>query len=148
MNTYIHPFFMSKICKLDIVTIEDNGFHLLVPVDINGIRTTLVLDTGASKSILDLQWVQDNVEKAIQLEKETSVGVGGSQLKSYSIEVDSLLIGSLSIKNHKTAVLDLSHVKLSYQNLGLPEIIGIIGGDILSEFNAIIDYKKLELRFD
>lgn len=137
-----------KNCKLELVKIEENGYHILVEVQLNGQNAIMVLDTGASKSVIDLEWSRKNLKAEIALEEETSVGVGGSQLTSYSATVDSLFIGDLQINQLPMALIDLSHVKLSYEKLQLPEITGIIGGDILNRFNAVIDYKNLIVCFD
>jgi len=42
-------------------------------------------------------------------------------------------------------LLDLSHVHDAYKSLGLPPFVGVLGSDILMEFEAIIDFKKLTL---
>lgn len=142
------PFLHMKTSKLRLAHIEENGFHLLIEVKINNLTQVLVLDTGASKSVLDLSWSQEYITKKVQLEDETSVGNGGDQLSSYSIDIDLLEVGDLRIENYSIALLDLSHVKKSYEKLSLPNIIGVLGSDILKAYNAVIDYKNLKISFD
>jgi hypothetical protein len=39
----------------------------------------------------------------------------------------------------------MSQVNMLYRSLGLPAIEGILGGDLLMELKAVIDYKKMEM---
>lgn len=137
-----------KKCDLELITIEKDGFHLLVNVQINETNHKMVLDTGASKSVLDLNWVQNYLKKPVEFEDESSVGLGGDNLRSFSTIMDCIKVGGLELKTEKIAVIDLGYVIESYKGLGLPEIKGILGGDILKKYGATIDYKNLELTFN
>ena len=55
-------------------------------------------------------------------------------------------IGGLILKNYPAFALDLQPVTDTYLSLGHPPISAIIGGDILMEFSAKIDYQKKTLR--
>jgi len=35
--------------------LEDNSYHLIVPVEINGIQGDMIIDTGASVTVVDRQ---------------------------------------------------------------------------------------------
>jgi len=48
--------------------------------------------------------------------------------------------------DYEAVLLDLSHVNKSYEQIGLKQIEGVLGSDILLKYNAIIDYPKKELR--
>ena len=54
----------------------------------------------------------------------------------------TLLLAALSA----AAVLDLSTISHAYSSLNLPPVIGVLGGDILQRYKAIINYKKLHLK--
>jgi uncharacterized 2Fe-2S/4Fe-4S cluster protein (DUF4445 family) len=43
------------------------------------------------------------------------------------------------------AVLDLAHVNQAYELLQLPPIDGVMGSDILMQYLATINLKKMEL---
>ena len=67
-------------------------------------------------------------------------------MESHTIILPSIKIGSFKLKNFEAAVLDLSTINQAYISLNLPPIIGVIGGDILQSFDAIINYGKLQLK--
>ena len=132
---------------LELINLQDNGFHLLVEVFVFGQIFNVVLDTGASKTVLD----KSTVEKHTNLEdlltsNHLSTGLGVSNMESHEIHLDSFKVGKLKLKNFKVAVLDLSSISYAYESLSLPPVIGVLGGDILYRYQAIIDYKKLLLK--
>ncbi|HVA98908.1 MAG TPA: clan AA aspartic protease, partial [Bacteroidia bacterium] len=57
-----------------------------------------------------------------------------------------IIFGDLEIKKQPVLLLDLSHVNTSYESIGLKPIDGVLGSDLLLKYDAIIDYKKCELR--
>jgi hypothetical protein len=128
--------------KLEQVFIEEKGCHLLLNAEINSVPLRLVLDTGASRTVVDSEFLKriTNAD-ALCPEVEKSVGVGSNQLESYLMDVDELVIGILKINNYQMASMNLEHVKSSYKKLGYDTIEGVLGGDILSDYNAIINYK-------
>jgi hypothetical protein len=61
------------------------------------------------------------------------------------VNCPQLKLGDLMIENYEAPVFDLSAIKFAYEKLDLPLVIGVIGGDILMQFNGIIDYQNLSL---
>jgi hypothetical protein len=140
---------MKKITvPLELINLNNDGFHLLVEVFVFGQKFNLVLDTGASKTVLDKTIVEQNcLLENLLVSDQLSTGLGTNNMQSYSIHIDTLKIGRLYIKNLEIAVLDLSMISSAYQNLNLPPIIGVLGGDILQQYKTIIDYNKLQMKF-
>lgn len=134
---------MKSIIKLKKIKIDQMGFHLLVKAKLNGKSVTLVLDTGASQTVFDYHIAKSNSDnKAEQLHDASSTGVGGEQLQSHIIQVEKFKIGDLLIRDNHFVLLDLQHVNAQYEKIGKPPIHGVLGGDVLNAFNAVIDYKK------
>ena len=92
---------------LEIVSIDPNGTHLLLDVTINNKPLKLVLDTGASRSVFDLDYLKDiEPDLIFQEEEATSVGVGAIDMKSYTVVVDNFGIGKHHIGNVELAAMD------------------------------------------
>ena len=134
---------------LEIVAIDPNGTHLLLDVAINGKSLKLVLDTGASRSVFDLEYLKE-IEPDLEIHEEeaTSAGVGAINIISYTAVVENFDIGSHSLKNVELAVMDLAAVLQSYEKIGAAKIHGVLGGDILLKGKAIINYANQELYLD
>jgi predicted aspartyl protease len=135
----------SKI-KFKKIKIDQTGCHLLIKVKLNKKVSTLVLDTGASQTVLDYHVTSKiSKNKAKQLDNASSTGVGGEQLTSHLIQVEQFKIGDIIIKDMPFVLLDLQHVNAQYEKIGKQHVQGVLGSDILNEFDAVIDFKKSEL---
>lgn len=137
---------MQKI-PLEIINLEGDGFHVLVDVHLLGKTFKMVLDTGASKTVLDRTTL---IEAGIQDEdfestNIISTGLGTNSMESFMLKIPELRFENWSIKNHLTAVLDLSTINYAYSQMNFSPVIGVLGGDILRQYGAVIDYKKKTL---
>lgn len=131
---------------LTLINLQDDGFHLLVEIVVFGETLFAVLDTGASRSVFDKGLMEKNV-KEITISEETQAATIFSTSETLQGTIPKLKIGGLTIKNYPAVALDLQSVTDTYLTMGHPSIAGIIGGDILMEYNAKIDYQKRLLRF-
>jgi len=140
---------MQTKLSFEILPIENDGFHLQLKVKINGVEANLILDTGASRSVFDetritLFTKNNHVEDNERL----STGLGTNTMTSKNVILEKLQLNELIIENYEATILDLAHVNESYEKLELELIDGVLGSDILVEYNAIIDYGKKELIFN
>ena len=136
----------KKKIKLDIVDLQGDGCHLLVEVTVYGQKFNAVLDTGASKSAFDKEVIESLSEDLVEhLPNQHAVGLGTTTMERYVAHFSTLSIGSFVIGNYEAPVFDLSSIKFAYEQLDLPPVIGVIGGDILLDYKGIINYEKLEL---
>ncbi|WP_353134222.1 aspartyl protease family protein [Pseudopedobacter sp.] len=134
---------------LQLINLQGDGFHLLVEVVIYGERFNLVLDTGASKTALDKDTIElliDDHSVIQHLPDQHAVGLGTTTMERYMIMIPEFMIGNLVVKAYEVPIFDLSTIKYAYQQLKLPSVIGVLGGDILMEYEALIDYKHLILK--
>ena len=136
---------MVKI-NLQKVDIPPGGIHLALNVFLNGQSIRMVLDTGASRSVLDLDLFRELYPEADLKEEESdSAGLGATGLASFRSWITSFSIENFEIQEYEMALMDLSHVKQSYTQLGEDAIYGVIGGDILENYEAMIDYSDFSL---
>lgn len=132
---------------LELINLHNDGFHLLVEVVVFGKPFHVVLDTGASKTVLDKNFTEMHLKgNELKISDRLSTGLGTNSMESHTVILPLLKIGNLKIKNFEAAVLDLSTISHAYLSLNLPPVIGVLGGDILLKYQAIINYKKLHLK--
>jgi predicted aspartyl protease len=137
---------MKTILPLVISSIENDGFHLRLKIIINGKEANLILDTGASKTVFDEEKIVPFLgHNDLEEEERLSTGLGTTTMKSKSVIIDKIELNELVIQNYEATILDLKHVNQSYEKMGLEPIDGILGGDILVDYKAVIDYEKKEL---
>ena len=132
---------------LELINLQNDGFHLLVEVVVFGLPFNVVLDTGASKTVFDKTTAEKYIASAdLLFSDRLSTGLGTTSMESFTLQLPELRIGKLKIKNFEAAVLDLSSICYAYENLQLPPVIGVLGGDILQQYKAVINYHKLVLK--
>ncbi|MBI9037949.1 MAG: clan AA aspartic protease [Bacteroidales bacterium] len=136
---------MLRKIPITIIPIEDDGFHLMLEILINHQIANLIIDTGASRTVFDsnriMKFVSDENSEFEKNEK-LSTGLGTNSLESQAIELDSIKIGELEIEKYKAVILDMSHINQTYSGINIPEIDGVLGGDLLKKYNAEISYRS------
>ena len=94
--------------------------------------------------MFDLKSIEKIISKdRIKKHTDVSTGLGTNTMESNSTKIALLELGKLKFKNKKFMLLDLSHINETYTMLKKTTISGVIGGDILEKYNAVIDYKKM-----
>ncbi|MCG3164388.1 MAG: hypothetical protein POELPBGB_00142 [Bacteroidia bacterium] len=138
---------MTEIIPLKFLAIEGDGTHLMIVIKINGKKANMLLDTGASRTVFDINRIgKFTTKKKFGKNKQLSTGLGTNSMQSHNTLLKKIVIGKIKIENFQAILLDLKHVNESYESIGLPIIDGVLGGEILSGFKAVIDYGKKQLK--
>jgi hypothetical protein len=141
---------MTTTIPFRVLSIDGEGFHLMIKVLINRKKANLIIDTGASKTVFDKTRIENYVlEKAFDIHDKLSTGLGTNTMESHTTVLKKIKIGDIDIVEYKAVLLDLSHVNHSYKELGLEPVDGVLGSDIFFKYNAVIDYGKkvIKLKF-
>ena len=138
---------MIVTIPLQIIDLHGDGYHPLVEVSINGSPYILVLDTGASKTAFDHNILEES-GAVIKASERLSTGLGVTNMSSSTAVINDIQIGDLHISDFEVAVLDLSAINVAYRQLDHPEVLGVLGGDVLVKYNAVIDYGNKVLIFN
>jgi len=131
---------------LKLINLQDDGFHLLVEIVVFDKKFFAVLDTGASRSVFDKGLMELHVKELQESEETQAATIFSTSTTLHGI-IPRLKIGGLTLKSYHAVAIDLQSVTDTYLQLGHPPIGGIIGGDILMQFKAKIDYQKQTLKF-
>jgi hypothetical protein len=106
----------------------------------------VLIDTGASQTVMDLNRMRIfSSETQFEQSAQTSKGLGTDGMESFHFTIRQFILGDLDLEKMEVMLLDLKHVNGSYQQLGLPPIDMVIGGDLLQRYAAVIDYAKMQL---
>lgn len=136
--------------KLDIRPIEEDGFHIFTEAFINGKKTRLLIDTGASRTVFDEERIRiflDDDNESFEKIDKLSTGLGTSSMESHQLVLREFRLGESIFKEYSAIVLNMEHVNHSYNIIGEPPIDGVLGGDLLQELKVTIDYRKKEMRW-
>lgn len=132
---------------VEILKLEKKGIHLLVKAGINGKTAAMIIDTGASNTVLDINSYDAFAPGGATFRIEAhSATVGSSNLETHTAKINCLSFGEAVLTNYTVILLDLSHINLAFRDAGLPEVHGVLGGDLLMRMKATIDYKGMYLK--
>lgn len=139
---------MKTIIPLEIIDLQGDGYHLSLQAYMNGKPMRLILDTGASRTVFDINRIHHFVENpGFEINEQLSTGLGTNSMESNIIQIESFVLGDLEITNYSAVIIDMVHINQTYEMIHLPLIDGVLGGDILMEYKVKIDYKTKTISF-
>jgi len=128
---------------IEIIELETQSFHLLVKCTINGEQQgEMVIDTGASKTVFDKNFVSNYQHKNQDKDDLQSCGLGGEDIVSDLVEIESLGFGDFISEKLNVVLIDLDQINNMYEKHCQRQICGLLGSDFLLQNSAIIDYQK------
>ncbi|RYY36747.1 MAG: clan AA aspartic protease [Sphingobacteriaceae bacterium] len=138
---------MQATIPLQMIDLHDDGVHPLIDIKLFGKKFKLVLDTGASRTALDNTLLrQAKTDMLISATDKLSTGLGTNTMESFTVIIEDMRIGRLKVAPFEAAVLDLSTINIAYEQLNHPQVLGVLGGDVLTKYQAVIDYGKRKLK--
>lgn len=137
---------MTITIPLQIIDLHGDGFHPILDIYVFGSQFKLVLDTGASKTAFDkIMIMQANANALLLSSDRLSTGLGTNTMVSFTAQIEDLYLDTFLMPVFEVAVLDLSAINIAYEQLNHPLVLGVLGGDILMQYKAVIDYGKQAL---
>ena len=135
-----------KIKKKKILLEITASKHIVCNLKINNKRARFLVDTGASNSCFD---IMKKEKYNIQSKGKEIELTSAAEKKMGAISSDNC---KLTFNLHKVLDITLMLIDMSTINDALEEqkdkkIDGILGGDILNEIEAKINYKNLSIEF-
>ena len=100
----------AKVSSVKIILgeFDKGGFHLFLNLKVNGLKCRFLIDTGASKSVLDKKYFEDKVgKKFLKTVKQETTGLHSSVSESYFGVVKEVEIGHHLIKKYNIKILPI-----------------------------------------
>ena len=134
---------------IQIIELEKDNFHILIQGEFNdSIISNWIIDTGASKSVMDVnQSAYYEILDSDNEEDYHSAGINQGMMETSVGKIFFLKLGELKITNQKVALIDLNHVNEIYKKFTSFRIAGLLGGDILMQYKCRIDYGNQTIQF-
>ena len=115
--------------------------HLIISCKINGVQGYFIIDSGASNSCIDIN-LSFKFKLKSSLTQENASSATNNIDNMYISKNNFLEIGKLTHEVFDIFLFDMSHINKTFNSQNIEKVDGIIGGDILKEFKAVIDYDK------
>ena len=137
-----------RICTIGKVKLKfTKTHHLLCRARINGIKATLLLDSGSSICCLDSD-KQKHYGISSKGDKIQATSASGDNFPVKSSEACEFILGRYQLGMHRFILFDMSHINQELTNQKCSKIDGIIGGRFLRDREAVINYRNMEMYFN
>ncbi len=128
---------------LRLISIEPDGFHLMFQAYINGLKANVLIDTGASRTILDHSRAHHYLGNPdIRPFDRLFTGMGAGGIKTYVCHIPHMRFGNKELLDQEIVLIDLAPVNKTYAIYDLPRIDMVLGGDLMQAFRVSIDYAQ------
>jgi hypothetical protein len=134
---------MKHKIKLKKFDLDGGGKHIAVRCEINGVKALLIIDTGASNSIFDLNselFDKDNISDVSDM--GTGSGFNSVIPELGKGVIKKISMGRMKINDFNAVFTPMSHINDLYKVLKLPHISGLLGSDFLFKYKALIDFEN------
>ena len=111
-----------------------------IKITLNNKKAYLLIDTGASKSLLDISQANDFNFNYYLIAKDRYIGIGGEQdiFAIYNYNINELFIPFLGT--------NLNDVNTYFKKDGIP-IVGVLGADFMEKYKTKIDFDTNKIYF-
>jgi len=125
-----------------------DGVHYILPCLINEKNANFLVDTGASRTIIDADQINTYTKGGEIIEMCKPIqGIEGTTSQVNEITLDKFQVGNLLFENYRFLSSSMKSINAQYRTFGLKRIQGILGSDLLSEGKAKIDLLKEKIYF-
>lgn len=131
---------------LTLIDLSGDGYHLFVSIHIFGKECLTVVDTGASRSVFDKHFLDENMSNNTKIVAASTVTLFTTSSTMQGL-IPKFKIGKLAIRNFPIIAMDLNAVNDAYAHHNHGRIVAILGSDIFHNHQARINYKKLTIHF-
>lgn len=130
-------------CPVEIVKLEDESYHLLIEAEVDGISGDMIIDTGASVTVVDQQLFPGHTDGKINAEMQSG-SVTGQIENIRLLRPKSFKIHGHTVNQPQMATINLNYVNDMYHKHVRRRIIGLLGSDFCVKQKAVIDYRTQE----
>ena len=125
-----------------VVELESHSYHIIVDGRIDGIEILFIVDTGASRTIIDKDYA-DILEKLPEgVEKPMATGLAAEQIPVELYNISLLTLCDVKFNNIQVLTADLNPINEVYSKITGKRIGGLIGCDFLLKNVKTIDFKR------
>ena len=121
--------------------------HLTLVGHLDGRPTDIVLDTGASKTIVDLSYCRSEGIAVSDTGQPGAgaVGAGDGTVSVYTLVDVRLTLEGLPVRSDGIFAIDMTYTNKKLKMRGADPIRAVLGQDVLRYHHAVIDYATLAL---
>ena len=133
---------MKKNIPFEIKETEDGSFHPIIQAEIDGRTIFLILDTGASRTVIDKTLVTSYTAITDNNQEAFAAGINAQKMEVEQVVLPCLKFGDILFSNLAVFSTDLKPVSDLFEEMAQTPIDGLLGCDFLNTNSAIINFNE------
>ena len=133
---------MNVKIPFQVIELEKQSYHIVVDGRIDGAEITFIIDTGASRTIIDKCYAEMLIKITNTTEEPVATGLNAEQIPVELFKIPIFMLGKVKFKNIHSLTADLTPINEVYSKLTGKKIGGLIGCDFLLKHVKRINFKK------
>ncbi len=127
--------------QFEIFSPDLTGCQLIATCMVKNNSLRFIVDTGASRSVINLETLNTlfpHIEKEVNTSPITGIDSSLPDVNEFIAQTVSF--NDFIIENIPFFTMNLDNINEQYRKIKLPDIDGLLGGDILMKYSALIDF--------
>jgi len=133
-------FAMDIFIPFEIKEIEHASYHPIVVAIIGHEQINMILDTGASRTVLSNNLVVNFDKTTGDDEEAFAAGINAQRMQVEQVVIPSIRIGDLEFFDMLIFSTDLNAVSSLYEQMAGIRIDGLLGCDFLVKYGGVVDF--------
>jgi hypothetical protein len=136
---------MPKVIPFKIIELDAKSFHPTLTGKLGDSIINLILDTGASRTVLSKHITQGLPVIECEAEEAFAAGVNAQTMEVEQVGIPEITIGGSTFKNLLVFSANLDGISEIYHKMAGQKIDGLIGCDFLVKHKATINFKMRKI---
>ncbi|HCY01049.1 MAG TPA: hypothetical protein DG754_12990 [Bacteroidales bacterium] len=136
---------MPKIIPFKIIQLDAKSFHPILTGRLGDDDINLILDTGASRTVLGKHITKEFPTIECEAEEAFAAGINAQTMEVEQLEIPEITIGESTFENLLVFSTNLDGISEIYQKMAGLKIDGLIGCDFLVKYKATINFKMRKI---
>lgn len=130
-----------------LLKLDDESYHPVIEAFVNGLLCNLIIDTGASRSVFDINYFNIPFVDKAHGKQIIPAGIIEGNIENKSGIIPEFIMGDFRADNLEAIFISLNHINKLYRQIeNAPLISGLLGSDFLVKYNALIDFNERVLK--
>lgn len=134
---------MPRSIPFELFELEPESYHILVDATINGEPVKLIVDSGASRSVLDK--IYDSGQRIEGVSDTVAVGFMSDNVNIEIASIPNLLVAGVKFNDFPIALADLSSLRELYKSITGLNVAGLLGCDFLVRNVSSINFRAKKI---
>lgn len=138
---------MNYEVPFTLLKLDDDSYHPVIEAFVNGMVCNLIIDTGASRSVFDINYFNIPFVDMAHGKQIIPAGIIEGSIENKSGIISEFVMADFRTENLEAVFINLDHINKLYRQIeNAPLISGLLGSDFLVKNNAMIDFKESVLK--